>query len=157
MHLGSAYNCRIARELVHFRLIYVDCQKIYASVTQAGSTSDEENQGVIMISKKMVVIIAASALAFGLSASAASAKHVKHAKHHAAKHTTVAKVEAMKPVPGNNPLTIASTRDVPKNAPKPEATKGNNPMPMAGAATPVKDAKKPDGIKGNNPMGVAAK
>ena len=119
--------------------------------------SDEENQGVIMISKKMVVIIAASALAFGLSASAASAKHVKHAKHHAAKHTTVAKVEPMKAVPGNNPLTVAPTRDLPKNAPKPEAVKGNNPMTSATAAPAVKDAKKPEGIKGNNAMGVATK
>jgi hypothetical protein len=78
--------------------------------------------------KKMVVVIAASALAFGLSASAASAKH--HAKK---KPAHVAKVEPMKTVPGNNPMVSAS------------------------AQTPIKNPKNPDAIKGNNPMGVASK
>src|SRR5215813_8686556 len=104
--------------------------------------------------KKMVVVIAASALAFGLSASTASAKHTKH---HKAKPATAAKVEPMKSVPGNNPMTSASTREVPKNAAKPEGIKGNNPMSNANAAAAVKDAKKPEGVKGNNPMGVASK
>jgi hypothetical protein len=79
--------------------------------------------------KKMVVVIAASALAFGLSASTASAKH-----HHAKKKPAqVAKVEAIKNVPGNNPIV------------------------SAGAQTPIKNAPKPEGIKGNNAMGVATK
>jgi hypothetical protein len=78
--------------------------------------------------KKTIVVIAASALACGLWASAASAKTTKPKK---AKPAAVAKVEPMKPVPGNNPFTVAAKRDVPKNVQKPEAIKGNNAMGVA--------------------------
>ena len=77
--------------------------------------------------KKTIVVIAASALACGLWASAASAKTTKPK----AKKATVAKVEPMKAVPGNNPFTVAATREVPKNAAKPETIKGNNAMGVA--------------------------
>ena len=77
--------------------------------------------------KKTIVVIAASAFVCGLWASAASAATTKPK----AKRATAAKVEPMKSVPGNNPFTIATTRDAPKNAPKPEAIKGNNAMGVA--------------------------
>jgi hypothetical protein len=80
--------------------------------------------------KKIVVVIAASALAVGLAVSAASAKQTKHAKHKA-KPATVAKVEPMKNVPGNNPIVSAPKRDIAKNAAKPEGIKGNNAMGVA--------------------------
>jgi hypothetical protein len=79
--------------------------------------------------KKTIVVIAASALACGLWASAASAKTTKPK----AKPVTAAKVEPMKPVPGNNPFSVAP------------------------AAQPIKNAQKPEAIKGNNAMGVATK
>ena len=57
--------------------------------------------------KKMVIVIAAGALAFGLSASAAS---VKHSKLHHGKQSA------------------AATTGAAKNAPKAEGIKGNKPM-----------------------------
>jgi hypothetical protein len=71
-----------------------------------GASNDKEIQGGTMI-KKMVIVIAAGALAFGLSASAAS---VKHSKPHHAKQPA------------------AATTGAAKNAPKAEAIKGNKPM-----------------------------
>jgi hypothetical protein len=103
--------------------------------------------------KKTIVVIAASALACGLWASAASAKTTKPK----AKRASVAKVEPMKSVPGNNPFTVAAKRDVPKNAPKPETIKGNNAMTMASTRDVPKNAPKPEAIKGNNAMTVPAK
>ena len=79
--------------------------------------------------KKTVVVIAASALACAFWASTASAK----THHHKAKPTHVAKTEAMKTVPGQNPIAVAP------------------------ATAPVKGAKAPEAVKGNNAMGVAGK
>jgi hypothetical protein len=76
--------------------------------------------------KKMVVVMAASALACGGWASSASAK-----QHPKAKRAHVAKVEPIKSVPGNNPMVSAPMREPMKNAPTPQAIKGNNPMGVA--------------------------
>ena len=54
------------------------------------------------MSKKTVIAVAVSALVCGLWMSSASAKH----RHHHMHMHTVAKVETMKPVPGNNPMPI---------------------------------------------------
>jgi hypothetical protein len=103
--------------------------------------------------KKTIVVIAASALACGLFASAASAKTTKPK----AKQTTAAKAEPMKSVPGNNPFPIASNSAPVQNAKPYEPIKGNNPLVNQTAAPKVSGAKPSEGIKGNNPMGVASK
>jgi hypothetical protein len=80
--------------------------------------------------KKMVVVIAASVLAVGLSVSAVSAKTTKHAKHKA-KPAAAAQVQTLPNVPGNNPIVHAAQQTPIKNAPKPEGIKGNNAMGVA--------------------------
>ncbi len=107
--------------------------------------------------KKTVIVIAASALACAVWASAASAATRHYSKQHKAHPTAVAKAEPMKAVPGNNPFPIAPPAKPTQNAKAYEQMKGNNPLVNQTAAPAAQNAKAPEGIKGNNPMGVAAK